>query len=152
MAVREVIQEGDERLRKICKPVKHFNKDLAELLDDMYQTMVLKNGVGIASPQVGILLRAFVIDIEGLKMEFINPEITEASGSCVLPEGCLSVPNRSGNVERPTHIVVKAFTREGTPFEMVANDYVARVICHENDHLNGILYIDKLTKKKKSEN
>ena len=146
MALLNILVEGEELLRKKSKPVKSFNKDLAKLLNDMYQTMNKSNGCGIAAPQVGVLLRAFIIDVEGMKMEFINPEISEQSGACILKEGCLSVPNKFGYVQRPTHIKVNAFTRNGTPFEFIANDYVARVICHENDHLNGILYIDKLVK------
>lgn len=150
MAMLEIVKEGDNLLRQKCKPVKRFSKDLSKLLDDMYETMVKNNGCGIACPQVGVLLRAFIIEVEGLKIEFINPEISEMSGSAVLSEGCLSVPNRSGLVERPTHLKVKAFTRNGTPFEFVANEFVARVICHENDHLNGILYVDKIIKEDKT--
>ena len=146
MAILEIVKEGDKLLRQKSKQVKRFSKDLCRLLDDMYETMTKSNGCGIACPQVGVLLRAFIIEIEGLKMEFINPEISEMSGSCVLSEGCLSVPNRSGMVERPTHLKVTAFTRNGTPFEFIANDFVARVICHENDHLDGVLYIDKIVK------
>ncbi len=148
MALREIVKVGEDLLRKKSKPVKNFDKDLSTLLDDMYETMRVNNGCGIACPQVGILLRAFIIEIEGMKVEFINPVISDTSGSCILKEGCLSVPNRSEYVERPTKLTVKAFTREGTPFEMVAEDYVARVICHENDHLDGVLYIDKIAKKK----
>ena len=147
MALMSIVVEGDEVLRKKCKTVKSFTKELGVLLDDMYETMVKNSGCGIAAPQVGVLLRAFIIETEGVKMEFINPEISEMSGSSVMNEGCLSVPNRSGKVERPTHLKVKAFTRNGTPFEFVANDFLARVICHENDHLDGILYIDKIVKK-----
>lgn len=148
MALLNIVLEGDDLLRKKCKEVKHFDKDLATLLDDMYETMVKSNGCGIAAPQVGVLFRAFIIEIEGMKIEFINPKISEASGSCILKEGCLSVPNQSGYVERPTHIRVDAFTRDGTPFTIILNDYPARVVCHENDHLDGILYIDKLVRKK----
>lgn len=150
MALLEVIIEGDDRLRKKCKEVKKFDKELATLLDDMYETMVKNNGCGIAAPQVGVLYRAFIIDIEGMKIEFINPSLSEMSGSCILKEGCLSVPNMSGYVDRPTHVKVSAFTRDGTPFAMVLNDYPARVVCHENDHLDGILYIDKLVKSKEN--
>lgn len=143
MAILEIVKEGDSLLRQKSKPITKFGKELGVLFDDMYETMLKNNGCGIACPQVGVLMRGFIIDIEGQKMEFINPEISEMSGSCVQSEGCLSVPNRSEKVERPTHLRVKAFTREGTPFEFIANDFVARVICHENDHLDGILYIDK---------
>lgn len=146
MALREVLIDGDPLLRKKSKEIKQFDQELEEILDDMYDTMIANNGCGIAGPQIGILRRIFIIDIEGMKVEFINPEIIEQSGSCILPEGCLSVPNRQEYVARPIYIKVKAYTRKGTPFEMIANDYVARVICHENDHLNGILYIDKIAK------
>ncbi len=150
MALLDIVVEGDDILRKKCKEVKRFDKDLAILLDDMYETMLKNNGCGIAAPQVGVLFRAFIIEIEGMKVEFINPTLSEMSGSCILKEGCLSVPNRSGYVERPTHVKISAFTRDGTPFTMILNDYPARVVCHENDHLDGILYIDKLANVKKS--
>ena len=150
MAIRTIRQIGDPVLNKVSKEVKEITPRIQDLIDDMYETMLKNNGCGIAAPQVGVLFRAFIIEIEGMKVEFINPTLSEMSGSCILKEGCLSVPNRSGYVERPTHVKISAFTRDGTPFTMILNDYPARVVCHENDHLDGILYIDKLANVKKS--
>ena len=144
MAKRTIVVEGDDLLRKISKPVTKFDNKLAELLDDMRDTMRENDGCGIAGVQVGVLRRVFIIEAEGMYLECVNPEIECSSGSEVGVEGCLSVPNRRGNVARPTKLTLKAYTREGTPFEIVANDFLARVISHEFDHLNGVLYIDKL--------
>lgn len=149
MAIRNVVLEGDEILRKISKPVTKFDKKLGELLDDMKDTMRISNGCGIAGPQVGVLRRVFVIEAEGMFLECVNPEILNPQGEVEGVEGCLSVPNRSGTVIRPKTVTLRAFTRFGTPFEIVMNDFLARVVCHENDHLNGILYIDKLVKPSK---
>lgn len=146
MAIRKIVLEGDSMLRKVCKPITKFDKGLCELLDDMRDTMRLANGCGLAGPQVGVLRRVFVIEAEGMYLECVNPQIVSASGEVVDVEGCLSVPNKTGKVARPKTLVLKAFTREGTPFQIVMNDFLARVVCHENDHLDGVLYIDKLVK------
>lgn len=146
MAIRKIVLEGDPILRKVCKPVTKFDKALGELLDDMRDTMRLANGCGIAGPQVGVLRRVFVIEAEGMYLECVNPQIECAEGAVEGLEGCLSVPNRSGKVVRPKTLKLKAFTREGTPYEIVMNDFLARVVSHENDHLDGVLYIDKLVK------
>ena len=144
MALRNVVLMGNEILRKKCKIVEKFDDNLSELLDDMYETMVKNGGVGIAGPQVGILKRIFVIEIDGLKMEFVNPTIIKQSGSIVAQEGCLSVKNKNGYVDRPETITVKAYNRNGVEFELTISQWPARVICHEYDHLDGVLFVDKI--------
>ncbi|MBQ8749233.1 MAG: peptide deformylase [Clostridia bacterium] len=145
MAIRTIVVEGDDILRKVSKPVTKFDKKLWELLDDMRDTMRVSNGCGIAGVQVGVLRRIFIVEVEGMYLECINPEIVSVSEEVEEGmEGCLSVPNKRGYVIRPKQVKLKAFTREGTPFEVMLNDFMARAICHENDHLNGVLYIDKL--------
>ncbi len=144
MAIRNIVKIGDDVLRKKCRPVEKFDEKLHILLDDMKETMRQAEGVGLAAPQVGILKRVFVIETEetGL-VEFINPEIIDTLGKQVGQEGCLSVPERYGDVERPAIVKVKAFDRYGKEFEMVAKKLGARAVCHENDHLDGFLYIDR---------
>lgn len=146
MALREIRKKDDEILSKKCKPVKVFNERLHILLDDMYETMTEANGVGLAAPQVGILKRAVVISIEeGEKFELINPEIFETSGSQTGSEGCLSVPNVFGEVERPNYVKVKAQDRNGEWFVLEGEELLARAICHECDHLEGKLFLEKVT-------
>ena len=146
MALRNLVLEGDPLLRKTSRPVDEITPRIIKLLDDMADTMYYGGrGIGIAAPQVGVLRRVFIVDVgdeHGL-IEFINPEILEASGSQTDNEGCLSVPGKTCAVERPQHIKVKALNRNGEEFELEADDLLARCICHENDHLNGILFIDK---------
>lgn len=143
MALRNIIKNGDERLRKKARAVTDFNERLWTLLDDMYETMQDGDGVGLAATQVGILRRAVVIDIgEGL-IELINPVITESSGDQYGSEGCMSVPGEYGMVHRPQKVVVQAQDRHGKPFELTAEDYLAVAVCHETDHLDGVLFIDK---------
>ena len=143
MAIRNIRISTDEVLRKICKPVKEITPNLLTLLDDMADTMYEANGVGLAAPQVGILKRAVVIDIgEGL-VELINPVILETSGSQIDDEGCLSVPGKYAPVERPNYVKVKAMDRNGDEFIIEGEELMARALCHEIDHLDGILYIDK---------
>ena len=144
--IRNIVKVGDPLLRKVSKPVKSFDEKLSDLLDDMRDTMRANNGVGIACPQVGILRRCFVIEVNEMYIECINPEILSMEGESVDMEGCLSVPNRSGMVKRPAKVTVKAFDRYGNEFILTVNDFCARAICHEYDHLDGILYIDKLEK------
>ncbi|MBR3910439.1 MAG: peptide deformylase, partial [Anaerotignum sp.] len=125
------------------KEVKEITPNLLTLLDDMADTMYDANGVGLAAPQVGILKRAVVIDIgEGL-VELINPEILETSGSQIDDEGCLSVPGKYAPVDRPYYAKVKAMDRDGNEFIIEGEELMARALCHEIDHLDGILYIDK---------
>lgn len=147
MALREIVVVGDEILRKRSREVTQFDTKLIELLDDMAETMRFEGrGIGLAAPQVGVLKRIFVVDVgdeHGL-IEFVNPEIISSEGSVVGSEGCLSVPGKSGEVERPEKIVIRAQDRNGKSFEITATGLLAVCICHENDHLNGILFIDKV--------
>lgn len=146
MALRNLVLEGDPLLRKTSRPVDEISPRIIKLLDDLADTMYYENrGIGIAAPQVGVLRRVFIVDVgdEHGKIEFINPEIIEASGSQVGGEGCLSVPGKTCEVDRPDHIKVKALNRNGEEFILEATDLLARCICHENDHLDGILFIDK---------
>lgn len=140
MALRNIVKEGDEVLTKKCRPVEKFDDRLASLLDDMYETMTAGNGVGLAAPQVGMLRRAFVIDIGEGKLEFVNPEIIKTSGRQETGEGCLSCPGEYGITIRPRFVTVKAQDRNGQEFTMEASDLLAKAICHENDHLDGILF------------
>ena len=143
MAIRTIRISTDEVLRKKCKEVKEITPNLLTLLDDMADTMYEANGVGLAAPQVGILKRVVVIDIgEGL-VELINPEILETSGSQIDDEGCLSVPGKYAPVDRPYYAKVKAMDRDGNEFIIEGEELMARALCHEIDHLDGILYIDK---------
>ena len=143
MAIRNIRISTDEVLRKKCKEVKEITPNLLTLLDDMADTMYEANGVGLAAPQVGILKRAVVIDIgEGL-VELINPVILETSGSQIDDEGCLSVPGKYAPVDRPNYVKVKAMDRDGNEFIIEGEELMARALCHEIDHLDGILYIDK---------
>ncbi len=146
MAMRNVVIEGDPLLRKISRPVEEITPRILTLLDDLAETMYFEDrGIGIAAPQVGVLRRVFVVDVgdEHGKLEFINPEITYQEGTQVYCEGCLSVPGKNADVERPAKIRVKALDRNGKEFELEAEGLLAVCICHETDHLNGILFIDK---------
>lgn len=146
MALRELRYKDDEVLYKNCKEVRKFDEKLAILLDDMYETMQKANGVGLAAPQVGILKRVVVIDIGEGRIELINPEITEKSGSQTGNEGCLSFPGVWGEVERPMNVKVKAFDRNGKEFELEGEELLARAICHECDHLDGVVFTSHVTK------
>lgn len=144
MAIRELRFKDDEVLHKPCKPVKAFNERLWILLDDMYETMQMRNGVGLAAPQVGILKKVVVIDIGEGKIELINPEIIKAEGSQIGSEGCLSVPNVFGQVERPNDVTVKAQDRFGNEIEVSGTELLARALCHECEHLEGKLFLDRV--------
>lgn len=144
MALREIRKKGDEILYKECKEVKVFDKKLTILLDDMYETMQKSDGVGLAAPQVGILKRVVVIDIGDGKIELVNPEIIKAEGLQSGQEGCLSVPGVFGEVERPNDVTVRAQDRNGEFFEISGTELLARAFCHEIDHLNGELFLDKV--------
>ena len=149
MAIRNIRELGEECLRKVCKPVKDVNPRTKILIGDMFDTMYEANGVGLAAPQVGILKRIFVIDCgdeEGNSVPyvFINPEIIDRDGSQADYEGCLSVPGKSGMVTRPNWIKVRAFNENMEEFEMEAEGLLARCILHENDHLDGVVYVDKV--------
>lgn len=144
MALRNIRLEGDDILRKKCKRVSKIDDRLKTLINDMIDTMYDADGVGLAAPQVGILKRLFVIDVyDGYGPRvFINPEILETDGSQVGEEGCLSLPGRSEEVERPNYVKVKATNEKGEEFILEAEELLARAVCHENDHLDGKLYID----------
>ncbi len=142
MAIRIIRKDDDPILRKQSRPVEEFNEKLHILLDDMAETMYDADGVGLAAPQIGILKRVVVIDAgEGL-IELVNPEIIETEGLQDGPEGCLSLPGVSGDVERPMKVKVKAYDRNGQEVEIEGTELLARAFCHEVDHLNGILFTD----------
>ena len=146
MAIRNIRKNGDEVLRKKCKPVKAITERTLKLIEDMADTMYEADGVGLAAPQVGILQRIFVVDVYddyGLRV-FINPEILEVSGSQIGEEGCLSVPEELEEVERPNYVKVKALNEKGEEFILEGTELLARAILHENDHLEGKLFIDYL--------
>ena len=144
MAIRIIRKDDDPVLRKISKPVDEINEKIHLLLEDMAETMYDADGVGLAAPQIGILKRVVVIDTgEGL-IELINPEIIETEGYQNGAEGCLSLPGISGDVERPMKVKVRALDRNGKVFELVGAELLARVFSHEVDHLNGILFTDKV--------
>jgi peptide deformylase len=143
MAVRNVVQEGDSILRKKCFEVTEFNGKLFQLLDDLKDTVLNENGAGLAAPQVGVLRRVVVINLEEGYFELINPVIVSSKGSQTDYEGCLSVKGKKGIVTRPNDVKVKAFDRNGKLFKLSTKGYLARAVCHELDHLDGILYIDK---------
>lgn len=151
MAIRNIVKEGDPVLNKICRPVEKFDEKLWTLLDDMYETMVDGEGVGLAGPQVGILRRIFIIDIgEGLH-EFINPKIVSTKGRQEGSEGCLSCPGEFGITERPMYVTVTAQNRYGDQFTLNAEGLMAKAVCHENDHLDGILFKEHIIRKLDSE-
>ncbi len=140
MALRTIVVEGDEILTKQCREVEVFDKRLHDLLDDMKETMYHANGVGLAAPQVGILKRVVVIDIGDGCLELINPEIVGAKGESKDVEGCLSVPGIYGVTVRPKEVLVIAQDRDGQEIHITANDLLARALCHEIDHLDGVLF------------
>ena len=145
MAIRKIVEMGkDDVLRKHARKVEKFDKRLSVLLDDMADTMYEADGVGLAAPQVGILKRCVVIDVgEGL-IELVNPEILWTEGEVVDVEGCLSVPGRRCTVARPEKVRVHAQDRNGEHIEVEGEGLLARCLCHELDHLDGVLYVDKM--------
>lgn len=150
MALRTIVEIGDPVLNKKCRKVTEFNERIWQLLDDMHETLVDANGLGLAAPQVGIL-RSICLVAEELEdgtlkyYELINPEIFDKEGSITLYEGCLSVPGRNGAVDRPEKLKVTAQDRNGKTFTMEAEGMLARAICHETDHLNGVTILDLAT-------
>ncbi len=143
MAIRNIRIDGDEVLRKKCKPVKEFSERYAELIDDMFETMYKLNGVGLAAPQVGVLRRIVVIDVmDGNPLTLINPEIIQKDGTQTGMEGCLSLPGYEAEVTRPDHVICKAFDRNMKEITIEGEGLLARCICHELDHLDGVLYKD----------
>ena len=147
MAKLQIRKVGDDVLRKTCRPIEEITPRVLTLLDDMIETMRDANGVGLAGPQVGIMRRIAVVEVEeGEVYGLINPKIIATAGEQEGAEGCLSVPGRYGLVKRPRHVTVRATNRLGEEYEIVAHDFLARALCHEIDHLDGTLYIDKVTR------
>lgn len=145
MAIRNIREIGDEVLNKVCKDVKEMTPRLAELIEDMLDTMYEANGVGLAAPQVGVLKRIVVIDATGEDpFVLINPKIIETDGEQSGYEGCLSVPGKSGTVTRPNYVKVRALNENMEEYELEGTELLARAICHELDHLEGHLYVEKV--------
>ena len=145
MAIRNIREMGDPVLGKKCKEVTEMTPRIMELIDDMLETMYEANGVGLAAPQVGILKRVVVIDVTGEDPYIlINPRIVESSGEQTGQEGCLSVPGKSGQVTRPNYVKAVALDVNMRPFEIEGTELLARAICHELDHLDGHLYVEKV--------
>ena len=144
MAKLKIVTLGDEVLRKTCRPVEAITPRVLTLLDDMADTMRAANGVGLAAPQVGVLRRMVVIEVEeGKLIELINPKIIAFSGEQEGEEGCLSIPGQWGITKRPMHVTVRAMNRKGETFDLTGSELLAKAICHELDHLDGKLYIDR---------
>ncbi|MDR1138465.1 MAG: peptide deformylase [Clostridiales bacterium] len=147
MAIRKVVQIGDLVLRQVAKQVVSFDDRLHTLIDDMIDTMFEQDGVGLAANQIGVLKRVFVVSPEQDKVfEFVNPVIVNTKGTWTFEEGCLSVLGTKGYVERPSELTIVAQDRYGKEFEMQADGLLARIILHEYDHLDGILFVDKTIK------
>jgi len=145
MAIRNIREMGDPILTKQCKEVKEITPRIRELIEDMLDTMYEANGVGLAAPQVGILKRIVVVDATGEDPHIlINPTIVETSGEQTGSEGCLSVPGKSGIVTRPAHVKAHAFDINMNPYDLEGDELLARAICHELDHLDGHLYVEKV--------
>lgn len=143
MAKRKILTDGAPELRAVCAPVKNITPRIRAILDDMVETMRAADGVGLAGPQVGVLRRLVVVETEpGQVYKLINPEITASSGEQEGDEGCLSVPGKSGCVKRPMNVTVKALDQDGNEITVEGSELLARCLCHEIDHLNGILYTD----------
>ena len=145
MAIRNIREMGDPVLNKTCKPVTEVTERIAELIEDMFETMYDADGVGLAAPQVGILKRIVVIDVTGEDpILLINPVIIETSGEQTGNEGCLSLPGKTGVVTRPNYVKARAYDEEMKPFEIEGTELLARAFCHEIDHLDGHLYVEKV--------
>lgn len=143
MAILNIVKEGDDVLRKICRPVDKITPRILSLLDDMLQTLHKANGAGLAAPQVGILRRIAIVEVEeGTVYELINPEIIHREGSQNEVEGCLSIPNEWGVTDRPEKVTVRAMNRHGEIYTVEARGLLARAFCHEIDHLDGIMFKD----------
>lgn len=144
MAIREIRVQGDEVLTKVCKPVKTMTDRTEELINDMLETMYEENGVGLAAPQVGVLKRIVVIDVGEGPIVMINPEILESRGTQSGDEGCLSVPGKAGKVTRPNYVRASFLNEEMEECVIEGEELLARAICHELDHLDGHLYVEKV--------
>lgn len=144
MAIRKIRELGDDILRKNCREVKEMTPKIRELIEDMYDTMYEAMGVGLAAPQVGILKRIVVIDADGTPYTMINPRILETDGTQEGSEGCLSVPGKAGMVTRPNYVKAEAWNEEMERYEIEGEGLLARAICHELDHLDGVMYVDRV--------
>lgn len=146
MAIRQIVKFGDDVLRKKCRPVTVFDARVHALIDDMRETLVKEQGAGLAAPQVGVLRRIVVIDVRDTNgiIELINPEILSSSGSQTGDEGCLSNPGVMCKVTRPNVVTVKAQDRNGNEFTLTGEGMLARAFCHEIDHLDGVLFVDRV--------
>lgn len=144
MAIRQVRIQGDEVLKKVCRPVKDMTPRLRELVEDMIETMYQHEGVGLAAPQVGVLRRIAVVDVGEGPIVMVNPEILESDGEQTGEEGCLSLPGKAGQVTRPNYVKVRAFDETMKPYEVEGTELLARALCHEIDHLDGHMYTEKV--------
>ncbi len=145
MAIRNIVKLGDPTLRKKSFEVTDFGEKTHQLIDDMKETLIKADGAGLAAPQVGVLRRIFLLNTEDGYFECVNPQILSQSGKQFGKEGCLSVPNKWGDVTRPMKVTLKAQDRFGKSYTINAEGFLARAICHEFDHLEGIIYVDKAT-------
>ena len=144
----QIIIHPDERLLKKAEPIEYITDEIVALLDDMYETMVAHDGIGLAAPQIGKNIRIAVVEVEeGDRFDFINPEIIESKGTNIDVEGCLSIPETYGTVERADEVTVRYYDREGSEMEVTAYGYLARAFQHEIDHLDGKLFIDQVIEK-----
>ncbi len=147
MAKLNIVKMGDDTLRRVCRPVEKITPRILTLLDDMLETMHEADGCGLAAPQVGVLRRIAIVEVEeGKPIELINPKIVAFAGEQQEQEGCLSIPGRWGITKRPKHVTVRAMNRNGETFEVSGSDLLARALCHEIDHLDGKLFVDKVIK------
>ena len=142
MGIRKILTVDEPALHKVCRPVESFDHKLHKLLDDMRQTLIDSEGVGLAAPQVGILRRVVLVDTGEEILELVNPSLLETDGEQVGAEGCLSVPGKYGIVKRPYYAKVKAQDRHGNWYEYEGEELIARCFCHELDHLDGIIYTE----------
>ena len=147
MAKLNIVKYGDDTLRKVCRPVDKITPRILTLLDDMLETMRAADGCGLAAPQVGVLRRIAVVEVEeGNPIELINPKIIAFAGEQQEQEGCLSIPGKWGITKRPEHVTVRALNRNGESFEITGSGLLARALCHEIDHLDGKLFVDCVVK------
>ncbi len=146
MAIRNILKDEDPTLRKRSREVEKIDQRIITLVDDMIDTMYDADGVGLAAPQVGVLKRIIVIDVGEGEIELINPVIIESTGEQIDVEGCLSIPGITGEVKRPDRVKVRGLDRNGKTIEILGEELLARALCHEIDHLDGILFTDKVLK------
>lgn len=144
MAIRQIRVAGDPILNKVCKEVKQVTPMIETLIDDMLDTMYEANGAGLAAPQVGVLKRIAVVDVGDGPVIMVNPQIMEKDGEQIGDEACLSVPGKAGQVTRPNHVVIHAYDKQMNEYEMEAEELLARAFCHEIEHLDGHMYIERV--------